>query len=112
MTNRGWAILFLGSALLGVGLLALNFPVFLNAYDQWGWQIKCGTGYDTNLIQAEYANQVSPQSNFVDQCQSELAMRRAWTIPIAVVGWLILSGLAVALWRHAAPDHQRAHALT
>ena len=46
MTNRGWFILFLGAALVGIGPLALNFPVFLDAYDQWGWQIKCGTGYN------------------------------------------------------------------
>ena len=38
--------------LIGVGLLALNFPVFLDAYDQWGFQIKCGTGYLTDLTQA------------------------------------------------------------
>ena len=50
MTNRGWLHL-LSSALrlLGLGLLALNFPVFIDAWDQWGWQIKCGTGYSTDL---------------------------------------------------------------
>ena len=109
MTNRGWFLLCFGGALVGIGLVALNFPVFLDAYDQWGWQIKCGTGYSTNLIQA--ANPGLPQSNFVNQCQSALAVRRAWTIPIAVVGWLILSGLAVALWRHASPEREHADAL-
>jgi hypothetical protein len=110
VTNRGLFILLLGGAFVGIGLVALNFPVFLDAYDQWGWQIKCGTGYSTNLMQAEIANQAFPQTNFVDQCQSALVVRRAWTIPIAVVGWLILSGLAVALWRHASPDRDHADA--
>jgi len=111
VTNRGWFLLCLGGALVGIGLVALNFPVFLDAYDQWGWQIKCGTGYSTNLIQAQIANPAFPQSNFVNQCQSALAVRRAWAIPIAVVGWLILSGLSVALWRHASPDREHADAL-
>jgi hypothetical protein len=110
VTNRGLLILCVGGALVGIGLLALNFPVFLDRYDQWGWQIKCGTGYSTNLVQAEIANQGFPQSNFVDQCQSALMVRRAWTIPIAVVGWVILSGLAVALWRHASPGREHADA--
>lgn len=104
MTNRGFLILALGAALIGIGLLALNFPVFLSSYDQWGWQIKCGTGYSTNLLQAQTANQASPQMNYVEQCQNALAMRRAWSIPLAVAGWVILSGLGVALWRHAAPE--------
>lgn len=112
MTNRGWFSFFLGAALVGIGLLALNFPVFLDVYDQWGWQIKCGTGYNADLMQAEIARQASPHTNFVDQCQTALLSRRAWSIPIAVVGWLILSGVAVALWRHASPATERVDALT
>ncbi len=112
MTNRGWFILCLGGALTGIGLVALNFPVFLNAYDQWGWQIKCGTGYSTNMMYAEMANQAFPHADFVDQCQTALMVRRAWAIPVALVGWLILSGLAVALWRHASPTSEGADALT
>jgi hypothetical protein len=111
VTNRGWFLLCFGGALIGIGLVALNFPVFLDAYDQWGWQIKCGTGYSTNLIQAQIASPAFGQTDFVDQCQSALAVRRAWTIPIAVAGWLILSGLAVALWRHASPDREHADAV-
>jgi hypothetical protein len=112
VTNRGWFILFLGAALVGIGLLALNFPVFLGAYDQWGWQVKCGTGYRADLMQAEIARQASPHTNFVDQCQAALVWRRVWSIPIAVVGWLILSGVAIALWRHASPATESAGALT
>ena len=112
MTTRGWFILLLGGTLIGIGLVALQFPVYLSAYDQWGWQIKCGTGYSTNLMYAEMANQAFPQSNFVDQCQTALTVRRAWAIPVALVGWIILSGLAIALWRHASSTSERADALT
>jgi hypothetical protein len=108
LTNRGLLILLVGTALVGIGLLALNFPVFLDAYDQWGWQIKCGTGYHTNLLQAEIATQATPQSNFVDQCQSALAGRRGWTIPVAAIGWMILCGVIIELWRHTS-HHAEPH---
>jgi len=104
VTNRGFFILAVGGVLIGIGLIALNFPVFLGAYDQWGWQIKCGTGYSTNLMQAQIADQATPHADFVGQCQSALAMRRAWSIPLAVAGWVVLSGLVVALWKHSAPE--------
>ena len=112
MTNRGWFLLCFGGALVGIGLVALNFPVFLDAYDQWGWQIKCGTGYSTDLMQAEIARQASPHTNFVDQCQTALVSRRAWSIPIAVADWHILSADAITLWRRASPATERADALT
>jgi hypothetical protein len=110
VTNRGLLILGLGAALVGIGLVALNFPIFLDAYDQWGVQVKCGTGYSTNLSQAEFADQTS-QSNFVGQCQSALATWRAWTIPVAVAGWLVLSAALVAAWRHTSPHVENAGAL-
>jgi hypothetical protein len=108
VTNRGWLIFCVGAAMLGVGLLALNFPVFLDSWDQWGWQIKCGTGYSTDLMQAEIATQSLSQSNLVGNCQSALAIRRAWAGTVALVGWIMLSGLAIALWRHASAHHRQA----
>jgi hypothetical protein len=110
MTNRGWLILCVGGALVTVGLLALNFPVFLDGWDEWGVQIKCGTGYITNLDQAQFASRAAPHSHFGEQCQRALGMRRAWAIPVAVAGWILLSGMAVALWRHAAPQTEAAAA--
>ncbi|MFZ0833401.1 MAG: hypothetical protein WAM92_09995 [Mycobacterium sp.] len=109
MTNRGWLIFCVGAVLLATGLLALNFPVFIDAWDQWGWQVKCGTGYNTDLAQAEIATQAGGRGNLVDACQSALAIRRAWTITVALAGWVLLSGLAIALWRHAAAHHHHEH---
>jgi hypothetical protein len=109
VTNRRLFIFFVGATLVGVGLVALNFPVFLDTYDQWGSQINCGRGYQTDLIQAQIADRASSQSTFVDECQSALAARRAWTIPVAVAGWVVLSCLAVALWRRASPHAEIAH---
>ena len=73
--------------LVGFGLIALNFPVFLDAYDQWGFQIKCGTGYATDLTQAATA---VGQHNFVEQCEAALLVRRMWTIPLVAISGLVL----------------------
>lgn len=78
---------------LGVGLLAMNFPVFLDAFDQYGWQIKCGTGYVTDLSQA--AEAVGEQ-DYVDQCETALLLRRVWTMAMAVIGGTVLLAVLVA----------------
>jgi H+/Cl- antiporter ClcA len=75
------------------GLIALNFPVFLDAYDQWGFQVKCGTGYSTDLSQA--AATVG-QDNFVDKCETALLVRRMWAIPLVAVCGLVLLAVTVA----------------
>ena len=72
---------------VAVGLLALNFPVFLDSYDQWGFQIKCGTGYAADLSQAAAA---AGQHNYVDECENALMLRRLWAIPLVVVGSIVL----------------------
>ena len=74
-------------ALIAVGLLALNFPVFLGAFDQYGFQIKCGTGYVSDLSQAAAT---AGQHDFVDQCESALLTRRMWTIPMVAIGSIVL----------------------
>ena len=80
-------------AVLAAGLLAMNFPVFLDAYDQYGWQIKCGTGYVTDLTQATAA--VGDQS-YVDQCGNALLLRRLWTVPMTVIAGMALLAVLVA----------------
>jgi hypothetical protein len=76
-----------------VGLIALNFPGFLDAYDQWGFQVKCGTGYASDLSQA--AATVG-QQNFVDKCETALLMRRMWAIPLVAISGLVLLAVTVA----------------
>jgi hypothetical protein len=75
------------AVVVGIGLLALNFPVFLDAFDHWGFQIKCGTGYAADLTQAAAAG---GDQNFVDQCETALLMRRLWTVPLVAIGGLVL----------------------
>lgn len=50
--HRGPLIVFAAVVCLAGGLLALRFPVFIDAYDQFGLQVKCGSGFTTDLTQA------------------------------------------------------------
>ncbi len=93
MSNRRFIILGVGLLLLTVGLLALRFPVFLSDFDHWGFQINCGSGFQSNLTQASIAD--SGGTHFVDQCHTAVAVRRAWAIPLAAAGALLLIGLMV-----------------
>jgi hypothetical protein len=79
--------------LLAIGLIALNFPVFIDAFDQYGFQIKCGTGYLTDLSQAAAA---AGAHNYVDQCQTALLVRRLWTIPLVAISALAVLVVTVA----------------
>jgi hypothetical protein len=81
---------------LTAGLLALRFPVFIDAYDQFGWQVKCGSGFTTDLTQASSADETS-RTNYVGQCDNALMIRRAWAIPASALGGLTLVGLAAVI---------------
>jgi hypothetical protein len=83
----------IAAAVLGIGLFALNFPVFLDDFDQYGWQIKCGTGYLSDLTQAAAA---IGGKNYVDACETALLIRRAWAFPLVVVGGTIFLAVLVA----------------
>lgn len=98
MINRAPLIISAAVMFLAGGLFALYFPVFIDAYDQFGWQVKCGSGFTTDLTQASSA--VGPAgNNYVDQCNHALMIRRVWTIPAAALGGLMLTwqaGVALA----------------
>jgi hypothetical protein len=79
--------------LVVVGLIALNFPVFIDHFDQYGFQIKCGTGYLTDLSQAAAA---TGEHDYVDQCETALLMRRLWTIPLVAISALIVLAVTIA----------------
>jgi hypothetical protein len=61
----------------------------LGQYDQFGIQITCGRGFSANLPQAADAN----GNGRIAQCGTALLERRIWAIPVAVLGWLILTAL-------------------
>jgi hypothetical protein len=96
--------LLLGGAaalMVVIGLLALWFPVYLSQYDQYGIQIACGRGFSADMSQAAAAQ----GTGLVAQCGTALLLRRIWAIPVAVFGWLVLTGLIVS-WLHDAPKDE------
>lgn len=103
MINRGPLIVFAAVVLLAGGLFALYFPVFIDAYDQFGWQVKCGSGFTTDLTQASSAGGTTG-NNYVRQCNNALMVRRLWAIPAAALGGLTLTWQAVAAVAH---DYRR-----
>lgn len=96
--HRAFYIGVVCAIVIVVGLLALNFPVFLDAFDQYGFQIKCGTGFATDLSQAAAA---AGEHTFVDQCETAVLMRRLWTVPPIVVASMVLAllvAVAALVW--------------
>ncbi|OBF52775.1 hypothetical protein A5756_17195 [Mycobacterium sp. 852002-53434_SCH5985345] len=103
MTTRAHLIFSVAVVALTAGLFALRFPVFIDAYDQYGWQVKCGSGFTTDLTQASGAvngpdhvasSTGAPGTNYVARCDDALMIRRAWAIPTAALGGLTLTWLA------------------
>jgi len=89
--HRAFYLGVLSIGLIAVGLIALNFPVFISVYDQFGFQIKCGTGYISNLTQAAEAS----GGDHVGQCETALLLRRLWTIPLIAIGSILLAVIVV-----------------
>ncbi|MCX2931463.1 hypothetical protein ORI20_14365 [Mycobacterium sp. CVI_P3] len=92
MTVRQIAAGIVAVVLLMVGVLALHWPVYLPDFDPWGVQIKCGSGFSADLVQASFAGEA-------DHCQHALVVRRMWAIPVTVVGWPIVVALALPMLR-------------
>jgi hypothetical protein len=124
VVTRGVLVGAVGLLLLAGSLLALHFPVYIPDFDKWGAHVKCGNGYHSDLLQATVDDNggldpqsapggasaaVRPPSNYVDQCKSALAQRRAWLMPLAAVGALILI-LELVVWARAASPKPTASA--
>jgi hypothetical protein len=109
MSTRRFWVLVAGVALVVVGLLALRFPVFLPDFDQWGFRVNCGSGFQSALTQAGVAD--SGGTHFVDQCHTAIAMRRAWSIPVVAFGALLLGALMVGPSGSANTQPQPAEAI-
>jgi hypothetical protein len=87
MSNQRLVIVAVGDLLVMGGQFALRFPVFLGDVDQWG------NGFQSALTQAVIADSVG--THFVDRCHTALAMRRGWTIALAVTGVLLVGALLI-----------------
>ena len=94
-------ILLVGAVALIVGVIGLLVPVSVPGPDNGS--IRCGNGLvqdlsaareadNTNPVNQPILNQLIPHTDYVTQCQSALSGRRAWTIPVTVVGLVVIAG--------------------
>ena len=94
-------ILAIGAVLLIAGVIGLFVPVSVS--DGSGGSIGCGNAVATDLSAAQQANskgvanipivnQIVPHTDYVAQCQSAVGGRRAWTIPLTIVGVIGVAG--------------------
>ena len=108
-------ILLGGAILLLAGVIGLLVPLSASSND--GKNIGCGSALFQNLDEARSANassiagvpilnQIVPHTDYVALCESELSGRRAWSIPVAVVGLLVAASTLVVRSRAgaSAPD--------
>jgi hypothetical protein len=105
MSRHRW-VLAAGALLFVVGVIGLFLPVSISG------GVGCGTAVHSDLSAARsqddqnignspvvqqipIANQVAPKSQFVAQCNSALGNRRLWTIPLTVVGLVVVGATFV-----------------
>ncbi len=106
--NARQVLLLLGGILLIAGIIALLTPVSASGGNE---SVGCGNAVASDFSQAQAKDQnlgnaasdiVSsvapsigsqiPQTHYVDACNSALSTRRAWSIPLAAVGLLVVAG--------------------
>jgi hypothetical protein len=98
--NARRLILFAGAILLVAGVIALLVPVSITGN---GKSIGCGNAVAADTSQAESANgqtvadvpilnQIVPHTDYVAECQHAVSSRRSWSIPLAVIGVLVVAG--------------------
>jgi hypothetical protein len=102
--NARRLVLIAGAILLVAGVIALLVPVSITGN---GNSIGCGNAVAADTSQAESANgqtvadvpilnQIVPHTDYVAECQHAVSSRRSWSIPLAVIGVLVVAGSFVA----------------
>jgi hypothetical protein len=100
-------IMVVGAVLLLAGVIGLLIPVAVpEGGGSNGGSIGCGNALASNLQSARSADdktganipivgQLVPHTDYVSECQSALSSRRSWSIPLAVVGLVVVVGAAL-----------------
>lgn len=94
-------ILLVGVIVLVAGVIGLLVPVSVPGPDNGS--IGCGNGLvqdssaaqqadNNNPVNLPIINEVIPHTDYVKQCQSAVSSRRAWAIPVAVIGLVAIAG--------------------
>jgi hypothetical protein len=94
-------ILLVGAVVLVIGVIGLLMPVSVPGPDNGS--IGCGNALAKDSSAAQQAdnqnpanlpiiNQVVPHTNYAAACDSAVSSRRGWTIPVAVIGLVVIAG--------------------
>jgi hypothetical protein len=88
------------TVLLVAGAIGLLAPVSISSSD--GASIGCGNAVAADTSDAQAANdknvvaeipilnQVVPHRDYVSECKSSISSRRTWTIPLTIVGAVVI----------------------
>jgi hypothetical protein len=90
-----------GAVVLLVGLIGLLMPVSIAGPDNQ--KIGCGNAVaaddsaareadSSNPVNLPVLNELIPHTDYVAQCQTAVSDRRTWSIPVAIVGLVLLAG--------------------
>jgi hypothetical protein len=104
-------VLLVGAVLLIAGVIGLLVPVSISDSDGHG--IGCGNAVAADTSNAQAANdknvvadipivnQIVPHTDYVSECRSSISSRRTWTIPLAVVGAIVVAASFLVRGRRA-----------
>ena len=105
LTTRRLLAMIAAALVLVIGVLGMWQSVYLSDFDRYGIKIRCGTGFVADFTQAEIADDGGGQHS--KQCDSALLVRRAWAIPVSVLGVGSLVALALGGTRVVNPQSRR-----
>lgn len=103
--NLRRVLVLVGAVALLVGVVAMLVPVSIGGPE--GQKISCGNAIAADDSAASQANANDPNQlknlpiideltadppDYVAQCHSAVSSRRAWSIPVAIVGLVVLAG--------------------
>ena len=94
-------VLLAGAVILLVGVIGLLMPVSIAGPDSQ--KIGCGNAVaaddsaareadSSNPVNLPVINELVPHTDYVAQCQTAVSDRRMWSIPVAIVGLVVLAG--------------------
>jgi hypothetical protein len=94
-------VLLVGAVLLVVGVVGLLMPVSVTGPDNQS--VGCGNGIaadtsgaqgldNSNPANLPIINQIVPHTDYVAMCNSAVSQRRTWSIPVAVIGLVVIAG--------------------
>ena len=94
-------VLLAGAVVLFVGVIGLLMPVSVAGPE--GQKIGCGNAIaaddsaaraadNNNPVNLPILNELVPHTDYVAQCASAVSERRTWSIPVTIVGLVVIAG--------------------